>query len=174
MSELAVWWVRLGINLERIEPGQPQQNGRHERMHRTLKAATANPPRANLRRQQEAFAAFRREYNEERPHEALGQTTPAENYQPSGRDYPERLPQQRGYPHEWQKRRVSSAGQIKWKGRDVSITHALAGQEIGFQPVGESLWAIHFEDLKLGLYDERRMRIRPNKHLQTHPETTHP
>jgi len=98
LSALSVWWVRLGLDLERIQPGRPQQNGRHERMHRTLKAATAQPPQANLRRQQEVFDAFRREYNEERPHEALGQRPPAEVYQPAPRDYPERLPEQRGYP----------------------------------------------------------------------------
>jgi transposase InsO family protein len=160
LSALSVWWVRLGINLERIEPGQPQQNGRHERMHRTLKAATAQPPRANPRRQQEAFDAFRREYNEERPHEALGQRTPAQHYEASARDYPQRLPAQRGYPDEWQKRNVQSSGQIKWKGRNLQITKALVGQEIGLQPVGEGQWTIYFEGLQLGHYDERKDRLR--------------
>ncbi len=165
LSALAVWWLRLGITLERIEPGCPQQNGRHERMHRTLKAATASPPRANLRRQQQAFDAFRHEYNEERPHEALGQQTPAEFYQPSARDYPERLPAQRGYPDDWQVRKVRPAGQIKWSGRNVGISHALAGQYIGLQEVGDGLWSIHFEHLHLGHYDQRRHRLKLNRKL---------
>ena len=160
LSELAVWWVRLGLNLERIEPGQPQQNGRHERMHRTLKASTAQPPRANLRQQQKAFDEFRHEYNEQRPHEALGQRTPAEVYEPAARDYPERLPGQRGYPDEWQKRKVQSSGQIKWKGRDLQITRALVGQEMGLKPVGDGQWELYFEGLRLGHYDERKDRLR--------------
>jgi transposase InsO family protein len=170
LSALSVWWVRLGIDLERIEPGQPQQNGRHERMHRTLKAATAAPPRANLRRQQEAFDGFRREYNEERPHEALGQRTPAELYEPAARDYPERLPAQRGYPDEWQKRRVQSSGQIKWKGRNRHITHALVGQEMGLKPVGDGQWDLYFEGLRIGHYDERKDRLRSAQRLT--PATT--
>ncbi len=165
LSPLAVWWVRLGLNLERIEPGQPQQNGRHERMHRTLKAATAQPPRANLRQQQKAFDEFRREYNQERPHEALGQRTPSEVYEPALRDYPERLPPPRGYPDDWQKRKVRGSGQIKWKGRDLRITSALIGHDIGLQPVGEGEWAIHFEHLELGRFDERNHRIKPTQRL---------
>jgi len=165
LSTLSVWWMLLGINLERIEPGQPQQNGRHERMHRTLKQATAQPPRANLRRQQEAFAEFRREYNEERPHEALGQRTPSQAYQPATRDYPERSPRQRGYPDDWQKRKVRPSGQIKWKGRDLRITDALVGHEIGLKPVSDGQWSIYFEGLRLGHYDERNHRIKPVSHL---------
>jgi putative transposase len=160
LSALAVWWVRLGLELERIEPGRPQQNGRHERMHRTLKAATAQPPRANLRRQQEAFDEFRHEYNQERPHEALGQRTPSEFYQPSTRDYPERLPEARGYPDDWQKRKVRPSGQIKWKGRELCISSALVGHEVGLKPVGDGQWSLHFEGLELGLYDERKHRIK--------------
>lgn len=165
LSPLSVWWVRLGLELERIEPGHPQQNGRHERMHRTLKAATAQPPRANLRQQQKAFDEFRREYNQERPHEALGQRPPAEVYQPATRDYPERLPEPRGYPDDWQKRKVRGSGQIKWKGRDLRITGALVGHEIGLQPVGDGAWAIYFEHLELGRFDERHHRIKPAPRL---------
>jgi transposase InsO family protein len=173
LSQLAVWWMRLGIDLERIEPGQPQQNGRHERMHRTLKDATARPPRANLRRQQEAFDTFRLEYNQERPHEALGQRPPAQVYQPSLRDYPQRLPQLRGYPDEWQKRKVRPSGQIKWKGLEPYISEALVGLEVGLEPIGDGLWAIHFEGLKLGTYDERRQQIRPIRRLQPNHKTNH-
>jgi len=159
LSPLAVWWVRLGIDLERIEPGAPQQNGRHERMHRTLKEATAQPPARNLNAQQELFDCFRREYNEERPHEALGQETPASVYKPSPKPYPERLPEPRGYPDEWEKRRVRKGGQIKWQGRDVRLSQALWGQEIGLEPVGEGQWAVYFETLRLGTFDERKGRI---------------
>ena len=170
LSALAVWWVRLGIRLERIEPGQPQQNGRHERMHRTLQEATARPPKANLRAQQRAFDDFRQEYNQERPHEALGQQPPATCYRPSAREYPERLPEQRGYPDDWEKRRVRKQGQMKWKGQDVRVSHALRGQEIGLKPTGDGLWAVYFEDLRLGLFDERKGRIEPAARLSHGPE----
>jgi putative transposase len=159
LSPLAVWWVRLGIGLERIEPGAPQQNGRHERMHRTLKEATAQPPARNLCAQQQRFDLFRREYNEERPHEALGQQTPASVYEPSRKQYPERLPEPRGYPDDWEKRKVRKGGQIKWKGQDIRLSEALWGQAIGLEPVGEGQWAIHFESLRLGTFNERKGRI---------------
>lgn len=159
LSSLSVWWVRLGIQVERIEPGCPQQNGRHERMHRTLKEATAKPPKAELGAQQRAFNHFRQEYNHERPHEALEQRPPASLYRPSARAYPERLPEPRGYPDEWQKRVVRKGGQIKWKGRDISVGKALWGQQIGLQPAGEALWAVYFENLELGVFDERLGRV---------------
>lgn len=165
LTLLSVWWVRLGINLERIEPGQPQQNGRHERMHRTLKEATTNPVRRNLAKQQEAFDAFRREYNQERPHEALGQKPPGSVYWPSEREYPQRLPEQRGYPDEWEKRMVRKGGQIKWRGKDVRLTQALWGQEVGLRPVEEGCWEVYFEHLSLGVFDERKGRLVPSKCL---------
>lgn len=166
LTPLSVWWVRLGIELERIEPGQPQQNGRHERMHRTLQEATAQQPGKNLRAQQEKFDQFRAEYNDERPHEALGQKPPAQVYEPSPRMYPERLPDQRGYPDDWEKRVVRKGGQIKWKGRDVRATQALWGQEIGLKPIGDQLWAVYFEGLNLGEFDERKGRIVRCPHLR--------
>ncbi len=165
LSALCVWLIRLGIRLERIMPGHPEQNGRHERMHRTLKEATANPPRASLRAQQRAFDAFQKEYNNERPHEALGQKAPAEFYVPSTRAYPERVPEQRGYPDAWEKRMVRKAGAMKWNGREIQINAALAGQQIGLEPVGEGLWAVYFESLQLGLFDEREGRVRRNGQL---------
>jgi putative transposase len=160
LSALAVWWVRLGIGLERIEPGQPQQNGRHERMHRTLKEATAKPPRASLRAQQRAFDEFRQEYNQERPHEALEQRVPAKIYAASAREYPERLPAQRGYPDGWEKRMVRKGGQMTWKGRDIRLCEALWGQEVGFKPVADGQWEVHFEGFKLGVFDEGAGRIK--------------
>jgi putative transposase len=165
LSALSVWWIRLGIRLERIEPGEPQQNGRHERLHRTLKEATASPPRSTLGLQQQAFDAFRQEYNQERPHEALGQKPPASVYQPSAREYPERLPEPRGYPDDWETRKVRARGAIKWNGYQVNITRALWGQEIGLEPIGEALWAVYFESLRLGVFDERKRRVRPVRQL---------
>lgn len=166
LSALSVWLIRLGIRLERIEPAHPEQNGRHERMHRTLKEATAQPPRSNARAQQRAFDAFRKEYNQERPHEALVQRTPASIYIPSVRDYPERLPEQRGYPDEWQKRMVRTAGAMKWQGQVVQISRALAGQEIGLEPVEEGQWAVYFETLRLGIFDECKLRVRRLRKLE--------
>jgi hypothetical protein len=159
LSPLAVWWVRLGIGLERIEPGAPQQNGRHERMHRTLKEATAQPPARSLAAQQERFDRFRQEYNEERPHEALGQATPASVYEPSARQYPERLPEAGGYPEDWEKRSVRHNGEIKWQGECIYLSESLVGQQIGLEPVGEGRWAVHFETLRLGVLDERKKRL---------------
>jgi putative transposase len=113
LTRLSVWWVRLGIWPERIRPGHPEENGRHERIHKTLKEAVAQPPQATLQAQQEAFDRFRHEYNELRPHESLGMQTPAECYRPSERRYPERLPEIE-YGPGVEVRRVRSNGQIKW------------------------------------------------------------
>ena len=115
LSRLSVWWIRLGIQLQRIDPGHPEQNGRHERMHRTLKAETATPPERNLRAQQRAFDRFRQIYNQERPHESLAMATPASVYQPSWRPYPERLPELE-YPDRMLPRRVQSKGDIGLRG----------------------------------------------------------
>lgn len=170
LSALSVWWLRLGIAIERIEPGCPQQNGRHERMHRTLKEATANPPRASFKAQQQAFDQFRCEYNDERPHEALGQKTPASVYQASPKAYPERLPEQRGYPREWQTRRVRGAGQMKWNGKDVQVSMALIGQEVGLKPTDDGMWALFFETLELGTFDERTYKVEGIKRLRKSDE----
>jgi hypothetical protein len=164
LTELSVWWLRLGIRLERIQPGKPQQNGRHERMHRTLKEATAKPPRSNLHLQQKAFDAFRQEYNHQRPHEAHGQKPPVSCYTPSSREYPTRLIEPQ-YPDDWQKRKVSVGGQMRWKNNKVQISHALVDQVIGLEPIEDGLWAIHFGSLELGQLDERRRRVIPIRQL---------
>ena len=159
LSRLAVWWMRLGIRLERIEPGHPEQNGRHERMHRTLKEAVLAPPRSTLRRQQAAFDSFRREYNEERPHEALNQNPPARVYAPSRRDYPTRLAEPE-YPESWLKRGVRSNGEIKWKGGMIYLSQALIGQWVGLKPVGDENWEAYFMSQRLGRVDPRQGRVR--------------
>ena len=160
LSPLAVWWLRLGIGLERIAPGHPEQNGRHERMHRTLKEAV--PVQGTLGRQQRAFDAFRQDYNEERPHEALGQKPPASAYAPSPRDFPERLLVVE-YPDDWVKRRVRSNGEIRWRGEKVYISQSLIDQWIGLQPVADGLWGLYFMTEQLGQLDERKTtpRVRP-------------
>lgn len=159
LSRLSAWWVRLGITPERIEPGCPQQNGRHERMHRTLKRDT-QPLRASLLAQQRAFEHFRVEYNQERPHKALGQCTPAQFYQASSRQFPSRTPQV-NYPPGFTVRRVRHAGDIKWQGGHVYVSHVLVGEPIGLYQIQEDSWNVYYGALELGRLDARCARIEP-------------
>jgi transposase InsO family protein len=158
LSPLSIRWIKLGILPERIEPGRPQQNGRHERMHRTLKAEAMRPPRASLSAQQRAFDAFRDEYNNDRPHEALGQTPPAEHYRASTRPYPSRLPEL-SYPAHYDVRRVSSSGKLKLHGEAYFLSWSLGGENVALEPIDDGLWAIHFGRLRLGSLDERTSTI---------------
>lgn len=167
LSRLSVWWIRLGIRPERIRPGKPQDNGRHERMHRTLKAETAAPPRATLRAQQAAFDRFVREFNYQRPHEALGQRPPAALYEPSGRPYRRRPPPIEAYCDDWQTRKVRAGGQMKWRGKDVRVSDALAGERVGLEPVDDGLWRIYYSDIALGIFDERQGKVRPLPRART-------
>lgn len=160
LSPLAVWWIRLGIVPERIQPGCPAQNGRHERLHRTLKRETARPPATTARAQAQRFARFRYEYNQERPHEALGQRVPAELYVPSPRPLPATVPPLE-YPASMIVRRVAPCGAFKWRSRWVSLSHTLAGQDIGLAEVDDGRWAVYFAALALGYFDERLGRIHP-------------
>ena len=158
LSRLAVWWVKLGITPERIEPGQPQQNGRHERMHATLKAETANPPAANRAAQQRRFDRFRQEFNAERPHEALGQTPPAQHYAPSARSYPARL-EDPAYPAAYQLRRVRSKGEIKWQGELSYISEALCGEVIGLLENDQGDTQVYFGPVALGIIDGLTLKL---------------
>lgn len=158
LSRLSAWWIRLGITPERIQPGEPSQNGRHERFHRTLKEATLQPPARTPRLQQRVFDAFRVEYNEERPHEALGQVPPATLYTPSLRPYPARLAPIE-YGDDMEVRRVRGGGQMQWRGKDISVTNALAGHPIGLLPVGEGRWDVYFCAVRIGVFDERKQKI---------------
>src|SRR5579863_5427068 len=133
LSALSVWWVKLGIRHERIQPGHPEQNGRHERMHRTLKQETLRPPAATMRSQQARFDRFLAEYNEERPHEAIENATPSTRYTPSLRSYPSRIPAL-SYPAHYLTRKVAASGRIRWKSAMVTIGHALEGESIGIEP----------------------------------------
>jgi putative transposase len=159
LTGLTVWWIKLGIRPEHIAPGKPQQNGRHERMHRTLKQETASPPAANRRRQQERFDRFRQEYNEERPHQALGQKTPASCYQASPRVYPERL-REVVYPADWEVRRVFDGGQIRWHGNRLFVAHALTGEPVGLEQIEEHRWRVWFSFYELGILDSAKCILR--------------
>lgn len=158
LSALSVWWLKLGIVPERIDPGQPQQNGRHERMHLTLKAETASPPKRSLRAQQRRFDGFRREYNEVRPHEALGMETPASWYKPSGRGYPS-LQEDPAYPSGWSRRRVCDRGEFRWQVTKVFLGRALDGELVGLEPLGGRYWRVWFAHLALGVLQTGRDRL---------------
>lgn len=158
LSQLAVWWIRLGIYPELIEPASPQQNGRHERFHRTLKRETARPPHATIAAQQRRFGAFRQEYNHERPHEALAQDTPATRFAPSPRSFPEQIPAIE-YPAHYEVRRVSNNGGIRWHHTWINVSHVLAGEHVGLHEVDDGLWDVHFGPLCLGRLDEHDGRI---------------
>src|SRR5256886_7899180 len=138
LSTLSVWWVQLGIRPELIEPAHPEQNGRHERMHKTLKAETARPPRRTLAAQQRRFDWFRQRYNTERPHEALGQRLPASLYQASARPYPATL-LPITYPGHYAVRRVSRNGGIRWGSCWVNVSHVLAELDVGFEEIDDGL-----------------------------------
>lgn len=152
LSHLAVWWARLGIRHERIMPGRPDQNGRHERMHLTLKAETAQPPRSNWRSQRAAFERFVTEYNNERPHEALGQRTPREFYRPSLRSYPKVLPSIE-YPEHMETAVAYPNGIISFEGVQWYLTNCLGGQTVGLESCGSDRWKVYFGRQLLGVID---------------------
>lgn len=154
LSTLAVRLIKAGVVPERIARGRPQQNGRHERLHRTVKEDTATPPAASLRQQQRRFDAFCRVFNEERPHEALGQTPPAAHYTPSSRRYSGRL-REPEYPSGYAVRRVHLRGEIKWGGERVFISEALIHEPIGLEPSDDGRWRLHYGPIVLGHLDER-------------------
>ena len=162
LSTLSVWWIRLGILPELIAPASPQQNGRHERMHRTLKAEATRPPSGNLQAQQVRFNRFRHEYNDDRPHEALDQETPGSVYQPSPRALPQTLAPLE-YPGHFEVRLVSRNSGIRWKKHWVCVTHTLAGEYVGLEEVDDGLWDVYFGPVKLGRMNERILRIEDHK-----------
>jgi transposase InsO family protein len=160
LSQLNVWWLRLGIQHQRILPAHPEQNGAHERMHKTLKGEACRPPQASLGPQQRAFNTFRRLYNDERPHEALGDRPPAALYRPSPRSYTGALPPVE-YPGHFLVKRVTNAGTIRLKTRLLFLSNALQQYPVGLEEVDDGIWSIHFCQVLLGRVDERDYVIRP-------------
>lgn len=158
LSRLSAWWVRLGIIPELIEPGKPQQNGRHERMHRTLKAEATRPPAANHIAQQRRFNSFRREFNEERPHEALDMQTPGSLYERSSREMPTKLAPIE-YPDRFEVRYISANGGIRWNSQWVCVSRVCIGEYIGLEEIDNGVWNVYFGPLRLGRFLERHMRI---------------
>ena len=158
LSQLNVWWLRLGIQHQRIRPASPQENGAHERMHKTLKAEATRPPRGNLAAQQRAFTTFRVEFNTERPHSALHGDPPAAHYTPSPRPYPERLAPLE-YPGHFLVKRVTSAGTIRFKHRLLFLAHALTPHHVGLEEIDDGVWSLYLGPVLLGRIDEREMRV---------------
>jgi len=158
LSRLAVWWIKLGIVHERIQAGHPEQNGRHERMHRTLKQDLR--PAGDWRSQQRELDRFRGDYNQVRPHEALDMLTPASVYEPSPRAYPARVPEVE-YPDSMQVRTVKTHGHFRWKKKDIFLTEVLWGEPIGLLPIGKGLFNIYFAHLPLVGLDGQRGKLVP-------------
>jgi hypothetical protein len=154
-----VHWVKLGIRLERIEPGAPQQNGRHERMHATLKAETSLPPAPSTTEQQARFDHFRNDFNDNRPHEALGQVAPTSHYPASPRTYPGKI-EEPWYDADHAVRRVRLRGQIKWGGELIFISEALAGEPVGVVETEAGDWLVRFADIDLGIIDRKTKKLR--------------
>jgi transposase InsO family protein len=159
MSKLSVWWLRLGIAIERIKPGNPQQNGRHERMHLTLKKEATKPAGFNLLQQQARFDDFIEQYNNDRPHQALDMKYPGELYTPSARTYAE--PPDPVYPFHDRTVRVTRCGRICLGKRKISLSHSFSDQLIGIQEVSEKIWLVSFMEFDLGYFDEDAARVEP-------------
>jgi putative transposase len=157
LSKLSVWWLRLGIALERIQPGHPQQNGRHERMHLTLKKEATKPPGKNFLQQQARFDHFIEEYNQERPHQALGMHYPAEIYRPSARPYRGLPPLE--YPLHDRTLTVTQCGRLCIGARKINLSAVFAGHNVGVREVAEHVWMISFMHYDLGFFDDQCTRV---------------
>jgi len=159
LSQLSVWFIKLGIYPELIEPGKPHQNGVHERMHRTLKQEATIPPASSLRGQQRKFDGFREEFNQERPHESLGMKRPAEVYQASDRSMPKRL-EPYDYPGHYLVRRVSRSGTIRVLGRQIFVSNTLQEDYVGLEEVDDGVYDLYFCFYQIGRYDLKANKIR--------------
>ena len=158
LTRLSIWWLKLGIMPERIRPGCPQENGRHERMHRTLKEATALPAEDNFKRQQNSFDHFRQEYNHERPHQALNGKRPGDVYEKSRREWFGKEFEVI-YPYDFEIRKVRLNGEIKWFGKKYYVSELLRGEPIGLETIDDGRALIYFSRLKLGMIDARQDKI---------------
>lgn len=157
LSRLAVWWIKLGIVPQRIQPGHPEQNGRHERMHRTLKE-TIGSPQADRRAQQRVLDRFRLEYNDVRPHQALGMQTPSALYRNSPRQFPARVPEPE-YGTAMQVRRVQKHGEFRWKHCNVFLSHVLYGERIGLLPIDDRYYRVYFVSLPIARFDTHKLQV---------------
>lgn len=159
LSRLSVWWLRLGIAVERIKPGNPQQNGRHERMHLTLKQEATKPPSFNFLQQQSRFDDFIEQYNHERPHQAIGMKYPGELYTPSVREYhPPEVPE---YPYHDRTIKITKCGRICIGTRKINLSTVFAGQYVGIREVDDKIWLVSFMDYDIGFFDEDSNKIDP-------------
>jgi transglutaminase-like putative cysteine protease len=154
-----VWWLRLGIGIERIKPGHPQQNGRHERMHLTLKKEATKPPSYNFLQQQDRFDKFIEVYNNDRPHQSLGGKYPGELYTPSPREY--HHPNVPEYPFHDRTILVTQCGRICIGRRKINLSTVFAGQYVGVREVADAIWLVSFMDYDLGYFDELDNRVEP-------------
>lgn len=158
LTPLSLWWIKLGIIPERIELGHPEQNGRHERMHRTLKESTAVNPEETFEKQQHRFDHFKEEYNGERPHQALKGKRPKDVYQKSLREMPNTLPEL-NYPEGMELRKVRTNGEIKWAGKRIYISELLHGEPVGLEAIDERRAFLYLGKIKLGIVDARKNRV---------------
>jgi hypothetical protein len=158
LSQLNVWWMRLGIQHQRIRPASPQKNGAHERMHKTLKAEAIRPPKRSGRAQQIAFNQFRTEFNEVRPHKALEGAAPSTRYQPSPRPFANRLPPLE-YPGHFIIKRITNAGTFRLKHKLLFLANPLRQLHVGLEETDDGVWSIYFGRVLLGRVDEREMKI---------------
>jgi transposase InsO family protein len=158
LSQLNVWWMKLGIIHDRIDPGCPQQNGQHERMHRTLKAEATRPAKPTMAQQQRCFNAWRKQFNQDRPHQGIGNARPADLYQRSARALPARLPVPE-YAGHYEVRRVRSGGVIQFKGRDIFVSQVLEREQVALEEIDEGIWRVLFYQRELGRLDQREFRI---------------
>ena len=159
LSRLSIWWLRLGINIERIKPGNPQQNGRHERMHLTLKKEATKPASFNFLQQQDRFDNFVRVYNNERPHQSLNGQYPGDLYTPSARAF--RPPEEPEYPYHDRSVHVTQCGRICIGRRKINPSTVFAGQTVGIREVEDKIWLVSFLDCDLGFFDEDEGRVEP-------------
>ena len=158
LSKLSIWWIKLGIHPELIDLGAPQQNARHERMHRTLKEEATIPPAGPISAQQRRFNTFRKDFNQERPHEGIDMKTPAELYSPSQRQMPQK-PAAIEYPAHYEVRRVSKNGGIRWRSAWVNVGHVLAEEYVGLEEIDDGIWDVFFSSVWLGIFEERVNKI---------------
>ena len=159
LSKLAVWWLRLGIKIQRIKPGRPQQNARHERLHLTLKAEATRPASFNFLQQQERFEHFTEVYNHQRPHQALGGAYPADVYTPSPRVY--EPPPEPEYPYHDRSVRVTRCGRICIGKRKINLSQVFAGQTVGIREVEDGIWLVSFLEFDIGFFDQEEGRVEP-------------